>query len=845
MKAAAAFAQDVRFGLRLLGRQPGFTVVAALVLALGIGANTAVFSIVNALLLKPRPGHPNGLVVGVFSKDTAHPDSFRAFSYPNYVDMRAQTEIFASLAAHTFALAGITERDTTRRVFVDVVTANYFEMFGVPMELGRGFTADEERPGANIPVAVLSHSSWQRLGGRPDIVGETVRLNARDFRVVGIAPRGFGGSMVFVSPELFVPTGVYDSITNDFVREGLAADLADRRHHNLVLLARLQPGASIASVAPALDGLTRRMASAYPTENGEHALLLAPLSRLSVSTRPTDDSQLSGVMASLLTMAVVVLLVASFNLANMLLARAGARRKEFAIRLALGGSRARLVRQLLTEGFLLSVLGGAGGLLLSIWGTRLLLSALAPISPVSMSFDAMPDWRIFGATLAYCSLSTIFFGLLPARTLARTDATPALKDHAGELPGQRRARLSMPNTLVMTQLALSLVLLTVAGLFMRGATEAARADPGFPLERGILVQIDPSLAGADAARSRTVQNEVLAAVRARPDVASASLASIMPFGDMSSSIDVQLPGARLRRGEAGAETGLVSATLTSVSSSYFQTLERPLIAGRDFTAGEESTGGGARVAIIDAPLARRLFGDGNAIGRQFQYSPRGTETTTLVDIVGVAPGFRDSLFDLEPGPHVYFPLAQEFQSGAYLHVRTRAASADADAALLPSLRETLRKTDATLPILGMETRAMFRNRSLMLAVVRMGAAIFTVFGGVALLLAATGVYGVKAYVVARRTREIGIRMALGATPGRVVWMVVRDGLVASAAGIVVGLGLSAAAGVAMRSLTYQGRAADALVLGAAVVILGLATLLASWIPARRATRIAPIAALRG
>ncbi len=840
-----ALIQDVRFGVRLLVRQPGFSLIAVSVLAIAIGANTAMFSIANTLLLKPRAGHVDGALVSLYSLDTAHPGTYRAFSYPNYVDMRAHADAFVALAAHDYTLAGLTENGVTRRVFIDVVTANYFETFGVTLPLGRPFTAEEERPGADIAVTVLSHAMWQRMGGRVDVIGSRIRLNMREFQVIGVAPLDFGGSMVFASPELFVPTGVYKTVSTDLVREGRSTDLGDRRNDQLVLIGQLHPHATLSSIVPALDTISLQLAAAFPDANANQKLIAGRLARLSVSTEPTDDRAVVGLSATLLSLSAIVLLVASLNLANMLLARGAARRKEFAIRLAIGGSRGRIVRQLLTEGLVLSLVGGAGGLLLANVAMRLLAATLTPISPLTLGFDLAPDWRIVAATLGYCVLATILFGLLPARRLAQTDAVPELKDHAGELGTRLRRRLTTRNALVMAQLALSLTLMTVAGLFVRGAVEAAQADPGFTLDRGIMLQIDASLAGYDEERTRTEYADVLGRLRARPDVADAAISSIVPFGDMRTGVNVQEPGPRIRRGDPN-DSRLIQATQTSITAGYFGALSRPLLAGRDFTATEESASSGPRVGIVDITLARQLFGDANPIGRDIQYASRDEHAPPIVvRVVGLAPAMRDSLLDVSPEPHVYFPLGQQFQNSVYVHVRTMAPTASAEAGLLPQIRTVVQDVDSAMPILSLETRPMFRDRNVMLAMVQIGAAIFTVFGAVALFLAAIGVYGVKAYLVSRRTREIGIRVALGASPGGVVWVIARDGLAASAIGLAAGIGLSAIAGAALRSLTYQNRVADAALIGFAAAVLAGAAMLASWLPARRATRVAPLTALRG
>jgi predicted permease len=839
-----SLSSDFRFALRLLVRHRGFTAAAALVLALGIGANITVFAITDALLFKPIVGRTDAAVVGVYTRNRTQPDSYRAFSYPEYEDLRARTDLFASLTAHNMTLAGLTEGNRTHRVLADIVTANFFDAFGAPVALGRAFTSEEERPGANIAVAILSDGTWRRMGARADVIGQTIQLSGRPFIVVGVAQRGFGGSLAFVTPELWVPTGVYDTITEDMMRSG-GGLMADRRVPSMIVLARLTPGMTIASVTPALQAAGAEIARAHPAESRDQELSLAPLARFSVSTAPTSDSELTGFTVALISMAGVVLLIASFNLANMLLARGGTRRKEFAIRLAIGGSRARIVRQLVIEGFALALVGGSLGLLIASLAVRALIAVIAPVSPVVLTFDWTPDARMLIATLATCVVATLVFGLLPAWKMARTDAVPELKDQAGEF-SSRRGRLSMSNLLVTTQLAFSLVMLTMAAMAFRGALESAKADPGFSFEHGILVEMDSNLAGFDEARSRDLYARILAHLRSRPDVAAASLASLMPYGEFSESQNVQKAGAPILPGDPAAATGLVGATYVIASADYFSSLGLKMIAGREFGPAEDLQTGGRRAAIIDEPLARRLFNTSNAIGQTIQYSPRDdTKAAPVVlEVVGVAPGVRDELSDKEPRPHVYVTYAQEFHTTAFLHIRTTAATADAEAALLPGLRSELMAIDSSLPILAMQTLSGWRTVNPIFTLTRVFAAILGAFGGAALFLATIGLYGLKAYVVSRRTREIGIRVALGATPSSVIWLIVREGLTWSAIGLVVGGALAVGAGLGMRSLVYQGRSADPLILAIVTAVLASAGLFASWLPARRAARIAPIQAMR-
>jgi len=781
---------DVRFALRLLWKNRGFTAIATLVLALGIGANSAVFTIVNTMLLKPRVGTPQGELVSLFNRDTTKPDSYRAFSFATFEQLRKRQDIFASLSGHNLAMVGLREGDATRRLFIDIVTKDFFNTFGAPPILGRAFTSDEERPGADVPVAVLSYSLWQRLGGSANVLGQTVTLNNRAFQVVGVAPRGFGGSIVAITPDAFVPTGVYDSLQNDFARDGLTTTLSDPRHFNLYMAGQLVPGATIASVTPALKAISMRLAADDPANLKDRETIASTMSRLSISTSPQNDGELIPVSGLLLGMSLVVLFIASFNLANMLLARNGARAKEFAIRLAIGGSRGRVIRQLITEGFVLSLFGGIGGLLLASSATRLMTSAMAPLIPIPIAFDVTPDYRIIGATFLFCMLSTIVFSLGPALRLARTNVVPELKEQAGELG--KRSRFAMRDVLVMAQLALSLVMLTVAGLFVRGALEAASVDPGFSFTRGVLINMDASLAGRNHDQTRLIYQRVSDKLRSVPGVKAASFGSIMPFGEITETRSVQKPGATVEGAKAGntsmqlgggntatEKTNLVESIATAIGTNYFDALGLGIKNGRDFTDAEVFAATPTHVAIIDDVLATKLFGTENPIGQQIQYKGRQEQDPPIV------------------------------------------------------------------PVLRVETRAQYADRNFMLAVVRLGAAIFGVFGLVALVLASIGVYGVKAYVVSRRTREIGIRMALGATPGSVVSLVIKEGAVLSAAGLTVGLGLSVLAGMGMRSLLFQSSPFDPLATVGALVMLTGAAIAASWIPARRATKVAPVTALRG
>ncbi len=851
----ASFIQDLRLGFRLLVRQRGFAAVAVLVLAFGIGANTAVFTLVNALVLKPRPGAPDSELAGVFSRDRTQPDAYRSFSYPNYADLRDRN-LFASLTGYTFSLVGLTENDQTRRVFVNIATASFFDTFGVRLARGRTFTPAEELPGADAPVAILSYLAWQRMGGGDDVIGRTLKLNGRDFTVVGVAPRGFGGSLVLISPELWVPTGMYDTLANDFVRDDAAGSMRERRHHSLILVARFKPGTTMESMTPAVQAAGAQLEQAFPGDNQNQELSLAPLARLSVSSSPQTDSELSVLAILLFSMSGLVLLVASFNLANMLLARGSARRKEFALRLALGGSRARIVRQLLTESVALALAGGVLATFVAWWAMRLLSTSLSPRLPVAIDLSTAPDLRILLMTVAFCLASAVVFGLGPAWRHARTDALPELREQSGEGAQRGRSKLRVRHALVMGQLALSLVTLTAAGLFVRAALESAAADPGFTFARGIMANVDPTLAGRTKDETRQFYTRALTRLREMPGVESASFGSLMAFGEFTESRSIQRAGRPLGAadvtksmsfgGGVDADTieGLVDSVWTITGADYFKTLGLKVLAGREFTAAEEQGTGGAGVAILSETLATRLFGRTNPLDQMVQYSEKRGGDPIQLRVVGVVAPSRHQLLERGWRAQIYTPYGQEFRSSMHLHLRTAAATPEAEAAMLPTVRRELMALDPSLPILSLETRPMYRDRNFELWMLGAGADMFLTFGALALFMSVIGVYGVKAYIVARRTREIGIRVALGATGGDVARLVIREGVVLTAAGIVIGIGLSALAGGAIRSMLFGDSTFDAPVVLGAAAVLTMSALLASWLPARRATRIAPTVALR-
>ena len=827
--------QDLRYGLRMMLNHPGFSTTAIMVLALGIGANSAIFSIINAMLLKPLPIHRPGELVGVYLERTTAPGGYRAFSYLDFQDLREQAAAFANLAAHNLTLVGIGDGEATRRVFADAVTANYFETFGVPLALGRVFTAAEEQPGANIPVAIVSHDYWAREGRRPDVLGKTILVNAEPLTIVGVAAAGFTGSSVMLRPEVWLPLGLYGTLAADIVGSP-SRPLGERDNYTLMVKGRLGPGHSVESVAPELEAVAARLSRAYPATNEDWTLRAAPLPRLNVSPRPTSDGPFAALSALVLGMAGVVLLVACLNLANMLLARGASRRREMAIRLSLGGGRGRVVRQLLTEAFVLSVGGGAVGLLVAAWAAGALVGSIESVLPISVAVDIGVDWRVLLGTLGFCILGTLLFGLGPAWQLTRGDIVGDLKQQSNPELGRGRGLPAPRDLLIVGQVALSLALLTAGGLFLRGAVAASSADPGFAFERGLLLETDPSLAGYDEVQGRTVYRDLLPRLRALPGVDAVSMASMVPFGSFFESrtvvlVDVDDPGER-------------AASFTLVADDYFRALGLSMLRGREFTRAEAEGASGPAAVIVDETLARALWPNADPLGQVVRLRRRDGEPGDVLTVVGVAPGRRSQIFDQQPTPHVYLPAGAEYRANMNLHVRLAEPGRATATAMLQQVRQSVRGFDARLPILSLQTLEDFRAASADLWAVQAGAGVFSTFGGLALFLAVVGLYGVKSYAVSQRTREIGLRMALGAARADVLRLILREGLVMTGAGLLFGGLLSVATARLLAGLLYEVRTIDPLVFTLAPMLLAGSVLLASYLPARRATRVSPMEALR-
>jgi predicted permease len=691
----------------------------------------------------------------------------------------------------------------------------------------------------------VSYSYWKKTGADPQLLGKRVRINNRIYTVVGIAPQGFTGSTAMISPELYLPLGVYEMAINDF--DGVGRALAARSSHDLILVGRLRPGVSQKSADALLATAASQLARAYPEDDKDQTFLVQPLPRMGISTAPESGSELMIPAILLLAVAGVVLLIASLNVANMMLARGTTRGKEVAIRLALGGSRADIVRQLLIEGFLLALAGGVAGLAVAYWSTSALVRSMARLAPIDLVYAAGPDTRVLFATIGFCVLSTILFGLGPAWNLAGWNLFAGLKigDRADFHANRRRGIFARRNLLVMSQIALSLVLLSAAGLFIRSSVRAARVEPGFRVSGEMLAEVDGSLAGYDETRSRETYRALIDRLQALSGVESVSLAATVPFGIISLGKSVQRSGdAQSSTAGAASAASEVACRYNIVTGDYFQTMGIPLQRGRAFTPAD-AAGTKHYVAVLDQAAAEKLWPGGDAVGKNVRLgSDGGNQPAVDAEVVGVVANIQESVIGTQWPPHIYVPFGQAYQSDVNIHLKTSAQGPQAEARLLETVRGEIRAVDPHLPVLALKSMRVHMDGGFDLWVVRTGARMFVIFGGVALLLAAIGLYGVRAYTVAMRTREIGIRMALGARASDALRMMLREGMILFGIGGGVGLALSLPVGKVLSSLLYRVDSFDPVVLTLAPVLLAAVSFVACYIPARRAARLDPMVALR-
>ncbi len=816
---------DLRYAFRTLAKSPGFTLIAILSLALGIGANTAMFSFVDAVLLRPLPVPASTRIVEIDS--TAPGTRLGSMSYPDYTDLRDQTRTLEALVCYSLLPIGVkSNADQVPQLTLGVMASgNFFSGLGIQMPIGRGFRPEEDTvPGRDL-VAVISYELWQReFASEHSAIGRKIRLNGADFTVVGVAPEGFTGPQAFVLTDVYVPMNSFPQIIPNLKSDYLSS----RGNRSLTLLGRLKPDVSAAQAQAELSTISRRLAAQYPATNRDRSV-----TALGYIRARFENDTIDGTLAlMLLAITSLVLMIACANVANLVLARGTARVKEIAIRMAIGASRARLVRQLLTESVLLAILGGVAGLGVGYAGVRFLASIQLP-SDFPISLGVRMDARLLVFSLCASIATAILFGLVPALRSTRADLASTIKssDSGPAKVSFLRGRLAGRNLLVTAQLTLSVVLLMISALFVRGFQSVSGVDPGFRLDHTLFFSLDPNLQRYDEPKTRQFYRQLVDRLRDASGVQKVSLASTIPFNNNQFFRSVIVDGYQPRPGEASPQ-----AYSTSVDENYFSLMETPLVRGRGFDAHD--TAGSPRVVVINELLAQRLFPNRDALGQRMRLDKQdGPE----VQVIGVAKNAKYLYWAEPPQLALWTAFAQDYSSKMFVELRTKGDPA----AITALVSAQVHALDADMPIFRISTMdAYYRDRAMLGP--RVIAQVVTATGLMGLVLAVIGLYGVVAYAVSRRVREIGIRMAIGARPADVLRMVLGQGATFTVAGLAIGLAIAipVLAGGIFQGFVVGTSPYDPSILIGIPAILAAVMIAACWIPARRAARIDPITALR-
>ena len=812
--------QDVRQGARMLIKNIGFTITVGMTLGLGIGANAAVFTIVNALLLRPLAvSDPNNLyVLTSIHEDNPEP---HGVSWMDYQDYRSRSDVFSDVAACSFGFVGLSADNRADRIVVANVTGNYFSMLGVNPAHGRLIRANEgEKFGAD-PVIVLGHSFWKkRFNADPSVVGRAVNVNGHPFTIVGVVPESFLGTYALVEFDAYLPAAML--ATETAYREQTEV----RDNHEMRVLGRLRSGLSRAQADAALDVVARQLEQQYPDTNRTVKVRLVPehLAR----PEPGAAEQNPYVAGVFLLLVGLVLLVACVNVVNLLMVRAASRHRELAVRAALGAGRRRLVRQLLTESLLLSAIGGLTGAAIGRWLSGMIARIPFP-ADLPIRFDLAFDWRVFAYIAAVALAAGLLVGLLPAFRASRTNLNDALREGGrGMAEGSTSHRLR--GLLVVSQVAVSLVLLVAAGLLVRSVRQAQSIDLGFDHTNVLNLSMDVSQQGMDDDRGRAFYREVEARVRALPGVQSVSYAYSVPFGYYSTSEYVEAEGRPVEKDKRQP-----AASYNVVSPDYFDTLRVPILRGRGFTARDDEKA--PWVAVVNQFMANRLWPGEDPIGKRFR--PQGS-TRQWFEVVGVSKDGKYNFIFEDKRMYYFLPLAQQYRALRAIHIKT----AGAPESLAPLVQKEIRALNPHLPVYDVRSMTRMLDGGNGFFLLNMGALFGGALGLLGLVLALVGIYGVVSYSANQRTQEIGVRMALGAQRRDILRLVVGQGLVLVAVGIVLGLGAAFGVSRLLGNMLFGISATDLTTFATVPAILGGMALLASYIPAFRATRIDPMTALR-
>jgi predicted permease len=810
----SALRQDARFARRMLTKSPLFTGIVIVTLALGIGLNTAVFAAVDALLLRPVSGVRASDELVQLYRTSPGGDGFGSNSIPHYWDLRKRsTSVFSDVAAWSFQSLSITADGRPRAVYGQMVSANFFSVLGATPLRGRYFTPDEDVGRGAHPVAVLSQSGWTNLfGGDPGVVGRQVVVNGQNVTIVGIAPPGFSGVMPMLQPALWMPLMQLAQI-----KPGAERDFERGGSNYMNVIARLKPGVTVAAANARMSAISEELRREFPEEYKDRGINL--IRQRDAGIHPSLRGAQVGLSAVVMTVVAILLLIACVNVANLFLARARDRAREMAIRLALGASRAELVRQLLVESVLVSMVAGVIGLVVAFMAIRIANGITLP-----MDIDFRPDLRLSPIVLAFAFLiavlTGVLFGLVPALQATSPTLIPALK---GEAPaGTSRSRTS--KGLVIAQMALSIVLLVCAGLFLVNLRSATTIDKGFSATQMLIADVEPSLQGYDRARTETFYRDLVARLSAQPGVERVALMEYLPLGLNNSDRGIEVPGY------VPAANENLSTRYASADPGYFEAMGIPIRSGRGFTARDDSAA--VPVLVVNERFAQKYWPGQDAIGKTVRTAG------TLRTVVGVVPTGKYQRLGEDPSPFMYFPQAQLWSPSMSVVIRT---SGDPNA-FIPALRREVAALDVNMPLSNV--RSLEKHLGVSLLPARIAGAALGVFGVLGLLLASVGMYGVMAYSVAQRTREIGIRMAIGATTFDVVRLIMRQGLTLVLIGTVIGLAAALGASRALNGILYGGSTVDPATFVLVPVVLIAVAALATFAPARRAAMVDPATTLR-
>jgi predicted permease len=824
--------QDITFALRTFAKSPLFVAVAVLSLAFGIGANTAIFSLTDQILVRTLPVHnPEELVMlTALGRHYGNSQGSNRISYPMYQDFRDHNTVFNGMFCFRESDVSLSYGGRTERVSGEIVSGNYFPVLGVKAAVGRLFTAaDDQFQNAN-PVAVLSYGYWTtRFAADRAVIGRKLSIDGYPYTVIGVSPEGFTGTDPGFAPQVRVPMMMASKV-------GGYLDLNDRRSRWVTAFGRLKPGVTAAEAKAGIQPFFHQILrmeveqKAFSKASPETKKTFLQMS-MDVVPAAKGRSQLrrqfSKPLLVLMFTVALVLLIACANVANLLIARATARQKEIAVRLALGSSRGRIISQLIVESLLLSITGGVAGMVLAYWTDRALIAFL-PTRSVPLSISSDPDWRVLSFNLGLSLLTGIIFGLVPALQSTRPDLAGTLKDQAGAIVGG--ASTNIRKLLVVAQISLSLLLLIGAGLFIRSLRNLKELDPGFRTANLLAFKLDPTLNGYNTERTKAFYDRLKETLQSMPGVENASLAVVPVMEDDEWDSTITVDGYRPKAGEEA------DPHMNYIAPDYFKTMSINLLAGRDFRPTDIL--GAPKVCIVNEAFAKKYFGSINAVGRKVGMGgDPGTKTD--ITIVGVAKGTKYESMRDEIPVEMYSPFQQQdFATGITVYVRTQRNPDD----FFATIRKQVHDMDANVPLFQLITLEHQMEDSLVTE--RLVATLSTAFGFLATLLASIGLYGVMAYSVARRTREIGIRMAIGAAQSDVLWLIMREVLVLLGIGMLIALPAAWALTQSIRSQLYGIEPADPFSIAAATLAIAGVALLAGYLPARRATRIDPMLALR-